>query len=67
MARFRILQRPSHCNPTEARFDIEKKEWWWWEFVTFEWSLENAEKRICEIQSKIKDTVETKVIKEYVL
>lgn len=67
MARFRILQRPSHCNPTEARFDIERKECWWWEFVTFEWSLENAEKRICEIQNKIKDTVKTKVIKEYVL
>jgi hypothetical protein len=67
MARFRIVQRPSHCNPTEARFDIERKEWWWWEFVTFEWSLANAEKRICEIQGNIKDTVETKVIKEYVL
>lgn len=65
MARFRIVQRPSGSDPTRPRFDIEKKIWWSWELVRWEFDLEDAEKYILNMENIRKNTVKTKVIKEY--
>ena len=35
MARFRILQRPSYSDATNARFEIQEKVWWSWELIDF--------------------------------
>jgi len=65
MARFRIVQRPSGSDPTQPRFDVETKTWWWWELVRWEFELEDAETYILNIENIRKNTVKTKVIKEY--
>lgn len=65
MARFRILQRPRATNPTLARFDIQERIWWSWEFIDFAWTIEEAERLLLKIKDARKNTIETKVIKEY--
>ena len=65
MARFRIVQRPSYTDPTQPRFDIEEKTWWRWQCVTFEFNLEDAEKRVINLEDICENTVKTKVVKEY--
>jgi hypothetical protein len=65
MARFRIVQRPSVCDPERARFDIQEKILWWWEFIDFGWTIEGAEQLLLKIKSARGNVIETKVIKEY--
>lgn len=65
MARLRIVQRPSYCDPTSARFDIQERVWWSWQYIDFRWTVEEAEQYILDIKNIRKNTVETKVIKEY--
>jgi hypothetical protein len=69
MARLRILQRPSCCDPAKARFDIQEKVLWWWELVNFAWTIEEAieeaEQFLLDIRAEKGILIETKVIKEY--
>ncbi|CAB4154840.1 hypothetical protein UFOVP649_34 [uncultured Caudovirales phage] len=67
MAHFRIVQRPSYCDPTRARFDVQEKVLWWWELIDFEWTIEEAEQLLLKIRGQRNNRVETKVIKEYYL
>ena len=67
MARFRIVQRPSVCNPGMARFDIQEKILWWWECIDLGWTIEEAEGLLLKIKTERENPIETKVIKEYVL
>jgi len=63
--RFRIVQQPSYTDPTQPRFDIEAKTWWGWRLVSWEFNLEDAEKRVINIEDICENTVKTKVVKEY--
>ena len=65
MARFRIVQRPSVCDPNRPRFDIQERVWRCWEPIVFGWTIEEAEQLLLEIRDAGNNQVETKVIKEY--
>jgi hypothetical protein len=65
MARLRIVQRPSCCDPAKARFDIQEKVLWWWELINFAWTIEEAEQFLLDIRTERGILIETKVIKEY--
>ena len=65
MARFRIVQRPSGGNPTQARFDVEERVWFQWEHRGWFFDLEEAESQIAQMQEERRNTIKTKVIKEY--
>jgi len=67
MARFRIVQRPRGADPTQARFDVEERVSLQWEGRGCFFDLERAESQIAQIQEERMNTIETKVIKEYVL
>jgi hypothetical protein len=65
MAHFRIVQRPRGADPTQARFDIEERVWLQWEGRGWFFDLEKAESQIAQIQEERRNTIKTKVIKEY--
>lgn len=65
MARFRIVQRPSGADPAQARFDVEERVWFQWEDRGWSFDLEEAENQIAQIQEHRRNTIKTKVIKEY--
>jgi hypothetical protein len=65
MARFRIVQRPRGADPTQARFDVEERVWLQWEGRGWFFDLEKAESQIAQIQEERRNTIKTKVVKEY--
>ena len=65
MARFRIVRRPSGADPTQARFDVEERVCLQWEGRGWFYDLEGAESQIAQIQEERRNTIKTKVIKEY--
>jgi len=66
MSRFRIVQRPSWADPTEACFYVEKRIWWSWRLICYAWTIEKAEQGLFDAANKGRNNqVETKVIEEY--
>ena len=65
MARFRIVRRPSGADPTRPRVDVEERVWLQWEDRGWFFDLEEAESQIAQMQEERRNTIKTKVVKEY--
>ena len=63
MARFRILQRPSHAVAGKAVYEVRERDWIWWEYRGLYGSLHEAEQRVTELQACNPTAI--KVVKEY--
>jgi hypothetical protein len=67
MARYRIVQKPRHSDPTQPIYEVQKRElFFFWGYVELCLDISDAEHLIQQYQEQDgKKVVETKVVKEY--